>query len=208
MIKVYSFERSGHAHRVRLFLSLLGIEHETIDVPILSGGGRSDAHLARNPFGLVPVLDDDGVLVRDSNAILVYLARKHDPDDRWLPVDAECAARVQEWLATATHDLLVGPAYARAATLFGRPFDVVRARKRAHRLLKIMDAHLAGRDWLASDHPTVADVAMYTYTAHAPEGGVALDEYASVQGWLRRIEALEGFIPMVSTSPTAAPSPT
>lgn len=194
MIKLFGYERSGHAHRVRLFLSLLEIEYLSVDIPILEGAGRSEAYLALNPFGLVPVLDDDGVVIRDSNAILVYLATKHDPACRWLPRDPEGTARVHEWLATATHDLVVGPAYARAVTQFGRPFDLEVAQKRAHRLLRIMEAHLADRTWLALERATLADIAMYTYTALAPEGGVPLEAYPNVRRWLAAVEALDRFV--------------
>jgi glutathione S-transferase len=75
----------------------------------------------------------------------------------------------------------------------------------AERLFTLMEAHLSGQDWLAAPHPTLADVAMYTYTAHAPEGGVSLDAYPALRAWLARVEALPGFVGMVrSPLPAAA----
>ena len=68
-----------------------------------------------------------------------------------------------------------------------------------------MEAHLATRDFFVGDGPTIADIALYSYTAHAPEGGVALEPYANIRAWLRRIEALPGFVPMIkSPLPQAA----
>ncbi|MEE9160456.1 MAG: glutathione S-transferase N-terminal domain-containing protein, partial [Gammaproteobacteria bacterium] len=73
-MKLYRHALSGHSHRAELFLSLLGLDHSLIDVDLMNGEHKSDKFLKLNPFGQVPVLDDDGVIIFDSNAILVYLA--------------------------------------------------------------------------------------------------------------------------------------
>ena len=195
MIKLHDLTLSGHCHKVRLFLSLIGVEYEPVAVDLLGGEHRRTPFLTLNPFGKVPVLDDDGFIVRDSNAILVYLARKYGSTD-WLPEDAEGLARVQEWLAVSTHDILTGPCYARLVTVFGFKLDHQAAVGRSHDLLTIMERHLDGRDWLALDRPTIADIACFTYIAHAPEGGVTLQPYPSIRTWLANVEALPGFVPM------------
>ncbi|MGY3498869.1 MULTISPECIES: glutathione S-transferase family protein [unclassified Bradyrhizobium] len=197
-MKLYHFALSGHAHRARLFLSLLGIPHELVDVDLKSAAQKRPEYLALNPFGQVPVLDDDGVIIPDSNAILVYLATKLGRTD-WLPQDAKGAAAVQRWLSVAAGDLAFGPAAARLITVFGakhNPDDVI---ARAHVLLKRLEAHLAGRDWLVGEAPTIADVALYSYLSSAPEGNVDLSAYARVNAWLRRIEALPGFVAFAKT---------
>ncbi|MCA6102585.1 glutathione S-transferase family protein [Bradyrhizobium australafricanum] len=197
-MKLYHFALSGHAHRARLFLSLLGIPHELVDVDLKSAAQKRPEYLALNPFGQVPVLDDDGVIIPDSNAILVYLATKLGRTD-WLPQDAKGAAAVQRWLSVAAGDLAFGPAAARLITVFGakhNPDDVI---ARAHVLLKRLEAHLAGRDWLVGTAPTIADVALYSYLSSAPEGNVDLSAYARVNAWLRRIEALPGFVAFAKT---------
>ena len=112
MTRLYDFTLSGNAHKVRNQLSLLGVEHERVPVDLVGGEQRSREFLALNPFGQVPVLVDDDIVLRDSSAILVYLARKYGRGD-WLPVDAEGEARVQEWLAVATDAVANGPAFAR-----------------------------------------------------------------------------------------------
>ncbi|MEQ8273445.1 MAG: glutathione S-transferase [Deltaproteobacteria bacterium] len=196
-MKLYTAERSGHAHTVRNFLSILGVACEHVELSTADRETRKEPFLAINPFGQIPALDDDGFVVRDSHAILVYLAKKYDDANRWLPEDPEGAARVAEWLATSTIDLVIGAAWARAITHFGRPWDLDAAQKRAERLLALMESHLEGRTWLAADHATIADISMYSYTARAPEGGVALEPYENVRAWLERVEAIEGFTPMI-----------
>ncbi|MBO9643692.1 MAG: glutathione S-transferase family protein [Pseudacidovorax sp.] len=187
---------SGHAHRVRLFLSLLGLPWRSQVVDLRAGEQRRPAFLALNRFGQVPVLQDGDVVLADSNAILVYLNARYAPQPaRWLPTDPVGAAQVQRWLSLAAGPLASGPAAARIDMLMGHPRDEATI-ARAHALLQTMDAHLATQDFLAALHPTLADVAHYAYVAHAPEGHVALDGYPQLQAWLARIEALPGFLPM------------
>lgn len=199
-MKLYSHPLSGHSHRTRLFLSLLGLEHEVVHVDIFKAEHKAPSFLALNSFGQLPVLDDGGVVVCDSNAILVYLARREGRTD-WLPEDALAAAGVQRWLSVAAGEIAYGPAAARAVALFGRPADPAEMVVRAHRILGLMDAQLAGRSWIATAAaaPTIADVALYAYVARAPEGGVDLSGYPNVNAWLRRVESLPGFVPMVSS---------
>jgi glutathione S-transferase len=196
MIRVYSYPISGHSHRVRLFLSLLGLPHEVVDVDVPGGEHKSPEFLARNPFGQIPVLEDDGVVLADSNAILVYLALRYDGSGRWYPRDPAGAAAVQRWLSVAAGELHSGPGTARLAVLFNRPEMLDRAREIAARLFGILEGQLATRPFLTGDTPTIADIALYTYTAHAPEGGMSLDPWPALRAWLARIEALPGFVPM------------
>jgi len=195
-IKLYHFALSGHSHRVQLFLSLLNLPVEIILMDLPRGEQKTPAFLAMNSFGQVPVIQDGDVTLADSNAILVYLARRYDTSDRWLPRDAVGEAQVQRWLTAAAGLLAFGAAHARVGVLFKRPIEP-RAYTLAADLLKVMDTQLASQRFLASDAaPTIADVALYTYTAHAPEGGVALSPYKHVQRWLTNIEALPGFVGM------------
>ena len=193
-MKLYYSPKSGHSHRVRLFLSLIGAPFDLIEVDLAARQHKSADFLKMNAFGQVPVLEDDGVAIADSNAILVYLARKFGRTD-WYPDDALGAARVQRWLSVAAGQLAQGPASARLVTLFGAKIDADAAIARAHALLALMDAELAPSGWLAAERPTIADIALYSYIARAPEGNVALDDYPHVRAWLGRIEALPGFVP-------------
>ncbi|RCL24125.1 glutathione S-transferase [Pseudomonas sp. AFG_SD02_1510_Pfu_092] len=197
-IKLYNFPKSGHAHRIELMLSLLNLPTELVFVDLAKGAHKQPDFLALNPFGQVPVIDDNGTVIADSNAILVYLAKKYDTGS-WLPEEPAAAARVQRWLSVAAGPLAFGPAAARLVTVFGAAFNTDEVIARAHTLLKVIDAELANRSFLAGDTPTIADVANYSYIAHAPEGNVSLEPYANVRDWLARIEALPGFVAMPRT---------
>ncbi|MNJ55612.1 Disulfide-bond oxidoreductase YfcG [compost metagenome] len=197
-IKLYNFPKSGHAHRIELMLSLLNLPTELVFVDLAKGAHKQPDFLALNPFGQVPVIDDNGTVIADSNAILVYLAKKYD-NGTWLPEEPAAAARVQRWLSVAAGPLAFGPAAARLVTVFGAAFNTDEVIARAHTLLKVIDAELAKTPFLAGSTPTIADIANYSYIAHAPEGNVSLEPYANVRSWLARIEALPGFVPMPRT---------
>jgi len=192
-MKLHFHPISGHAHRARLFLSLIGAPVEIVDVDLAKGEHKSPEYLAKNRFGQVPVLEDEGHVIADSNAILVYAAKKFGKTE-WLPEDPLGAARVQRWLSVAAGQIAFGPGAARLVTIFKadyRPGEVI---ARAHAILKLIDEELQGRDWIAADRATIADVALYSYVARAPEGNVDLAPYANVRVWLARIEALPGFV--------------
>ncbi|SDR87332.1 glutathione S-transferase [Pseudomonas sp. Z003-0.4C(8344-21)] len=197
-IKLYNFPRSGHAHRVELMLSLLQLPTELIFVDLAKGEHKQPAYLAINSFGQVPAIDDGGVVLADSNAILVYLAQKYG-NGRWLPADPVGAARVQRWLSAAAGPIAFGPAAARLVTVFGAQLNAEEAIARAHNLLKVMDVELGQSAFLAGAEPSIADVSAYSYIAHAPEGNVSLDDYGNVRAWLARVEALPGFVGMPRT---------
>jgi glutathione S-transferase len=203
-IRVHGFPLSGHAHRVELMLSLLGLEFERVEVDLFNGAQKRPDFLAKNPFGQIPVIEDGEVTLADSNAILVYLATRYDGGRMWLPRYPVAAAQVQRWLSVAAGELAHGPAAARLVALFGLPLDAARARTIAAALYGVLEAHLAAQPFLAGATPTIADVALYSYTAHAPEGGVSLEPYPSVRSWLSRIEALPGFVAMPRSTPKAA----
>ena len=60
--------------------------------------------------------------------------------------------------------------------------------------LKVLEGRLKGNDWLAMGRPTIADLACYPYVAVSPEGGFKLEEYPAVQAWIKRVEALPGWV--------------
>ena len=199
-IKLYRHPLSGHAHRAELFLSILGLDADIIDIDLMKGEQKQPDFLKKNFFGQVPVLEDGAVTIADSNAILVYLASQYDQEHTWLPVEPAKAAEVQRFLSVATGPVASGPATARLINLFGAKLDHAKAIETAHNILGKLDEHLQEREWLASDRPTIADLSNYSYIAHAPEGDVSLQDYPNVRAWLQRIESLPGFIPMQSSA--------
>ena len=197
-LKLYDFPKSGHAHRARLMLDLLGLPVEIHPVDLLAGEQNLAWYRDLNPFGNVPVLDDNGELVWDSTAILVYLAKKYG-DETWLPTDPTGAALVQRFLSMASGEVFRGPCSARLVTVFGMPFDYEASKQTAAQLFEVLDNYLKDRDWLAAGQRTIADVACYSYIAHAPEGGVSLEPYPNIRRWLANVESLPGFVAMPST---------
>lgn len=199
-LKLYRHALSGHSHRAHLALSLLGLPYELIDIDLKKGEHKTPEFIRMNPFGQLPVLDDNGVIVPDSNAILVYLAHQYDPAGHWLPKDARGQAAVQVWLSVAASQMAYGPASARRITVFGAKLDAQEVIARAHQLLQVMNGVLGRRAFLAGESATLADIAGYSYVSSAPEGNVDLSGYPNVRDWLARIEALPGFTPFQKTA--------
>jgi glutathione S-transferase len=195
-ILFHGFKLSGHSHRAELMLNLLDLPYEFRNVDLSTGVQRTPEFLALNPFGAVPVIEDGDIVIADSVAILVYLATRYDPERRWLPADPVEAARVQRWLSVAQGLVAFGPALARVIKLFGAPLDHARAVTLAKALFKVQEQELSRLPFLTGAEPTIADVALYSYVARAPEGDVSLDEYPAIRAWLGRIEALPRFLPM------------
>ncbi len=198
-IRLHDFPLSGHSHRARLFLSLLGLPHEIVPVDLKAGAHKQPGFLALNPFGQVPVLQDGDATVFDSNAILVYLAKTYDKSGAWYPEEPVKAAAVQQWLSVAAGLVAFGPATARLVNVFGAKRDHEGAKALAHGLFQVLDGHLTGDGFVTGATPTIADVAMYSYVAAAPEGDVSLEPYPAIRAWLARVEALPGFVPMPVT---------
>ena len=191
-MKLYNIPLSGNCYKIRLLLSLLDKEYETIAVNAAAGENRTAAFLKINPRGQVPVLEDEGLIIWGSTAILMYLARRYG-DETWLPLDATGLAAVSQWLAVAQNEILYGLARARAMVLFKRAGDMQEYQTIGTGILEVMEKHLEHRHWVALDHITIADIACFPYVALAPDAGIALDTYPAIQAWITRIKALPGY---------------
>ena len=195
MMTLYEFALSGNSHKIRLMLSLLSLDYRSVIVNGSERQQKSVDFLSMNPFGQVPVLTDDDVIVRDSQAILVYLARKYG-NEQWLPNEATALAEVATWLSTAANEVSMGPNRLRLHYRFGRAINSEESRQTAINLLNILQGRLEKYEWLATDHLTIADIAIYPYIALAPEGRLDLKSYPAVTGWVIRIQALPGYVGM------------
>lgn len=196
-IKIHSFPLSGHAHRVQLFASVAGIAHEIIHVDLPAGEHKQAPFLALNPLGVVPVIEDGDVVVHDSISILIYLARRYAPS--FIPQDLQQEAEMHRFLTMASGEISYGPGAARLINVFKAPLDPVFAKATAEKALAKLEAHLIGLDFLVANKISLADFAIYSYVAHAPEGDVSLEPYPNVRRWLANVENLKGFIPMQAT---------
>lgn len=194
-IRLYTTPLSGHGHRVKQFLTMLDLPFEIIPIDMKAADNRRPEFLAISPFGQVPVIEDGDVVLFDSTAILVYLARRYG-DASWLPTDPLGAAAVQRWLSLVSGQIAYGPCRARLVTVFGAPCDHEAAKTIAVNLFNVIEAEFAHKRFAAGDEPTIADIAAHAYIAHAPEGGISLEPYPNLRAWLRRIEALPRFVAM------------
>ncbi len=195
MIGLYEFAPSGNCHKVRLMLAMLGLQYTSIVVDRANQAQKSPAFLKMNPLGQVPVLTDDTVVLRDSQAILYYLAQTYRKGT-WVPDDATAAAQVIAWLSTAANEVTRGPSMLRLHHKLGRAIDVAAATAIATDLFQMLEVYLSQHTWLVGTAPTIADIAMYPYLALAPEGKWDLAPYPKVRAWLGRIRALPGYIGM------------
>jgi glutathione S-transferase len=202
-IKLYGTPLSGHSHRVALLLDMLQLPYEYIEA---AAARQSAEFLKLNPLGQIPVLADGDLVLSDSNAIMIYLVKRYAASSGWLSDDAVEAAHIQRWLSIAAGEVRHGPASARMTALWNLQgeIDPALAVTIAGKLLRVMDAHLADREWLATAHATIADLACYSYIAHAPEGRISLTPYPAVRAWLKRVEDLPRFHPMPTSVVSAA----
>ncbi len=192
--RVYGDIHSGNCYKIRLLLTLLDIEHDWQPVDILAGETETEAFLAMNPNGKIPVLQlDDGGVLTESNAILNFLA----DGSAWLPEEPLARARVLQWqfFEQYSHEPYI--ATARFINRYlGLP-DERRAEYEAkqtggHKALRVMDTQLSQSPFLAGEQPTIADISLYAYTHVAHEGGFDLDDYPALQRWLAAVEAVPG----------------
>ncbi|MCX9155718.1 glutathione S-transferase family protein [Niveibacterium sp. 24ML] len=203
MITLYTYAQSGNCHKVRLFLNLLGLPFETRELNLAQGEHRTEQMLALNPLGQVPVLSDGEKTFADSQAILVYLARRYGAE-HWLPLDPEGLAKVTRWLAAAASEVQFGPAAARVSVVFRGEAPTDEVSKRSIRLLQAMSRTLALGEWLTGEQASIADVAMFPYLSVAEHGLIDLAPFPRVRDWLARVAALPGFVPMPDLSPEMA----
>lgn len=194
-MKLYDLELSGNCYKVRLFAALASIQLDLVPVDFMAGEHKQAPAIDLNPWGELPVLEDGDVVLRDSQAILVYLAKQYADDD-WYPQDAAGQALVQQWLSTAANEIQNGPASARLVDKFGFELDKARTLVIADRILDLLESHLSQNQWLAAEQATIADCAVMPYVALAREGGISLDDYPAILKWIEQIKTLPGFIPM------------
>ena len=194
MITLYDHPRSGNCHKVRLLLSMLGLPYESRFVEVLKGVHHEQWFIELNPLQQIPVLQDGNFRVQDSQAILVYLALRYGPT--WGSTDPQELGRITEWLSFAANEIGNSLQLARLHYLIGETCDIAAADRKGRRVLRLLDQRLAGRDWLAAERPTVADLACFPYVGLSREGRLPLEDYGNILAWIDRIVALPGYVGM------------
>jgi glutathione S-transferase len=195
MIKLYDSALSGNCHKVRMMLGFLKLTYEKIDMNWARGDQRRDDYRAINPRAQLPTIDDDGMVVWDSQAILVYLARTYG-DESWCPTEPKALTRVMQFMMLANEEISA-LAWARVTVLMKQPrdrLDELQSKGRAG--LAVLEERLKNRSWVALDNVTIADIACFPYVGLAQQGEVSLDEFPSVKSWVSRVKSLTNYTPM------------
>jgi glutathione S-transferase len=191
-LKLYDYVLSADCYTVRLMLALLGLSYETLAVDVHPGNKRT-------PYGPPPPVFVDGEnVLSDVGLILTYLARGYDPKASWMP--APLGAEIARWLAFAATELRP-LSHAREVALFGLAEDSVALNRSGKTALRRIDDHLleqslSGRDWMADDRPTIADIAVFASVMLSHDSGIGHEDYPAINLWQRRLRRLPGFVGM------------
>ncbi len=201
MIILHEYAASGNCYKIRLTAALLGLAIERREYDIMKGETRTADFLANvNSNGRIPVLQDGHRFLPESNAACFYLA----DGSALVPADRFERADMLRWMfwEQYNHEPNVATLRFWHGWLGEENWtDVQRAMHpgkvaAGEAALKLMDEHLASRDWLVGGSASLADVALYAYTHVAEGGGFKLADYPKVQAWLKRVEATPGYVPM------------
>ncbi|NKB44563.1 MAG: glutathione S-transferase [Alphaproteobacteria bacterium] len=197
MIKLYDSSLSGNCHKVRMMLGFLGLAHDIVPVDWAKGEMKEAWFTDINPRAQLPTLDDNGVVVWDSQAILVYLARHYDESGLWFPDDPMTMTKVMQFLMLGNEEI-AALAWARVTVLMKQPRDrLSELQSKGKAGLAVLESALSTADWVAgTDHPTIGDIACFPYAGMAEQGDVALSAYPHVQAWIGRIKALPNYTAM------------
>jgi glutathione S-transferase len=194
-MRLHDYASSGNCFKVRLALAQLGVPYERVPVDIFNGGTLTDEFGRLNPARTTPVLEtDDGDVLVESNAILVYLAEGSE----LMPKDPVERAHVLRWLFYEQAEIVPGigtPRVRVAAALLepGSP-SAERALAAGRAALGVLEGHLRDRDFLVGERYTLADLCVYAYVHVAGEAGLDLADYPAVGAWLARVEATPGHV--------------
>ncbi len=192
MLRIHATMQSINAYKLRLFLSIIEQDFELVDIDMYAGEHKREPFLSLNPFGQMPALEHEGFKIGDSHACLVYLARRFDDTNHWLPIDAVGEARVAEWMSKSANEIHQGPWMKRAK--IRRPDAITvsdeEIDQRCDHVLAIMDSHLARQHWLASEHETIADISCFGPVSLLNISGYNTDKWSNVTRWMDRIRSL------------------
>ncbi|MEZ5667120.1 MAG: glutathione S-transferase family protein [Alphaproteobacteria bacterium] len=200
MLQVYGDRFSGNCYKVQLILDLTGRPYRWVDIDIMKGQSRTPEFLALSPVGRIPIVVlDDGAVLSESNAILLYFAE----GSPYLPEDRLERARVYQWLFFEQYNHEPNIATLRFWTKLAGFDEARRAAEPAKRkagleALGVMEQRLAAHPFLVGDRFTVADIALFAYTHVAADGGFDLRAFPAVSAWLDRVRVQPGFAPMVA----------
>ena len=195
-IKLYCFGESGNAYKAALPLALSGLDWAPVKVDFFNGETRSPEYRAQvNEMGEAPVLVDGDVRLTQSGVIQMYITER---TGRFGGATLEEAREVMRWVFWDNHKLSSQAGKTRFLMNFlpeeKRPAEVIAfTQGRLKAAYQVLDAHLAGRDWIVGDGPTHADFSCCGYLFYPEPFGFARGDWPEIDRWLSNIEALDGW---------------
>lgn len=189
MIRLHDNRSSGNGYKVCLLLAQLGLPFERIEHDIDRGETRTPEFLEKvNANGRVPVLEEDGKFLSQSNAILSYLA----DGTPFVPNGRFERARVLSWMffEQCSHE----PNIATPRYWITHRVAMNQERRLGYDALGVMEGHLRGQKFFVGDRYSVADIALYAYTHVAHQGGFDLGDLPKVRAWLERVAEQPGHV--------------
>lgn len=194
MVILYGNPYSPNARKVHWLLEEVGAPYRYESLDLMAGHQKRPEYLRMNPNGRVPTIDDDGLILWESNAILWYLADKFGRG-KVVPDDVKSRAHVDQWMWWQASDLQ--PPTSRVAMMKimaapDRPIDPVKQQEAiaaALKPLRILEEHLAdgGKHYVVGDAFSIADISLAEAAANGRWGGVPMDDFPSVRAWLARL---------------------
>ena len=196
-MKLYDHPLSGNCYKARLLLSHLGVEYEKIRVELFEGEHKSDSFTKLNPNQKIPVLIDGDYTIWESNAVVLYIAKKLSPNS-YFPEDPKGFGTTVQWTVFGKTSIDPFLAVSRYYLKFlgDGNYDkeaLETLQQQGRNSLRIMDDHLSSNDFLAGGY-SVADMCCYPYILLADEGGVDIEEFPNVERWCKSIEGQKGYI--------------
>jgi glutathione S-transferase len=196
-LRIHAFPLSPRAFKVLCFANHIGIAYEFVLCDLTKGAQRSPEFTALNLNQRMPVLEEDGWSLWESNAIVQYLATKK-PELNLLPKDERARADVSRWMfwESAHWDqacaILVFERFVKGAFGLGAAdaAEVEKGLAQFNRAARVLDAHLAGRKFLCGDHLTVADFSVAAALIMADKAAFPLEPYAEIRRWYASLSAL------------------
>lgn len=194
MIKVYGDLVSGNCYKVKLILDLTGVGHEWVHTGVMAGDTRTPEFLAKNPNGRIPLVElSEGDYLAESNAALYYFAQ----GSQYWPQDKRQQAEVLQWMffEQYSHEPYIATSIFKIHFL-KEAIEMGEAMSKGYAALDVMEQALNTKHFLTGDDVTIADFALYAYTHRASLGGFSLVDYSGIREWIKRVEALPGFVAM------------
>lgn len=197
MLKIWGRPNSVNVQKVMWCVTELGLDHERIDAGMRFGVNDQDWYLAMNPNGLIPTIDDDGVVLWESNAIVRYLAAKYGAGTLCPDSAAERATADQwmDWQAT-TLGVPMGPVFMGLIRTPPEQRDqnaIDAAAVDCGRLFGLLDRHLDGRDYMLGDALTMADIPVGAMTYRWYGLDVPHADLPKLRAWYDRLVARPAF---------------